>query len=759
MPAFNPTRASEATMADVVVDATQVVLTDNEDLKFGASTDAHMTYDTSDANANLLMCQLPEGAGANVPVFLLCCAAGTDPIGTDLGLFNGITQTTLAVLDADNDSYLAIDFSADDSPRIRAGGSATYWTSSTPVYVAAFSSLTQGSGIALSSTQTGALRSYADDAGASIGSSVRNILGRTLLTVDQSGGSIRSVMGQLKLATGVDVTTGIYTGVQGYVELAGTHVAQTGATFSCIDASLEITTSLTVDSGGEACGIHVETTGAGTITNNGTCAAILIDKASGAASWPVGINLVSSTCTTGIAIGTCTDGITIGTCTDGITITGATGYALDVQTSGQVRLGVQGTGIPTATATPFAVEIHAETGETELTAGDTGLTCGIRCRYEVSVDQTKQISFEAIDARLRPKKDLADGNHCGINGTIEASESGTVLSGTATTVRSGGFFSLDFDANVSITSGWLCGVTIDSSVHGDVSMASCTFCGLRIKTSSGKEVWEHGIYLDDDSAATGITLGTTTTYGIDVGSSATGIAFTGTYTGNVIDFSNATIDPTGSNGPCFIRAGTYASPIDYGADNHQSGMIRLYSTCAGDNTSYDRGLFVCTKTTGAKGAFPVAGLAEANNTGTGPKKLQAAQFIAHLGADNSASHLATLGGDSTAGMYGAWLKITAGGSCVCDSGSRCAPAWIDNQMSGTISGEEYGIFATTGASRPDAFIGFETTSSGYDQLLYFDETFNAGAGTCVTGDAVPATQDARIKVYYNGTQYYLPLYR
>jgi len=249
--------------------------------------------------------------------------------------------------------------------------------------------------------------------------------------------------------------------------------------------------------------------------------------------------------------------------------------------------------------------------------------------------------------------------------------------------------------------------------------------------------------------------------GITVGSATTGIDFGGTYTGNAIDFSNTTIAPTGSNGPCLIRAGTYASPVDLGADEDQSGMIRLYSTTSADGTSYDRGLFVCTKTTGSKGAFPVAGLAEANNTtGNGPTKLQAAQFIAHLGADGSASKMASLGGDATAGMYGAWLKVTAGSNCTASSGSRVAPAWIDNQMSGTVSGEEYGIFATTGASRPDAFIGFETTSSGYDQLFYFDETYNSGAGTCVTTDAVPGSnQDARIKVYYNGTQYYLPLYR
>ncbi len=244
-------------------------------------------------------------------------------------------------------------------------------------------------------------------------------------------------------------------------------------------------------------------------------------------------------------------------------------------------------------------------------------------------------------------------------------------------------------------------------------------------------------------------------------STVTGIDLTGTYSGNAIDFSDATIVPAGSNGPCLIRAGTYASPIDYGASNNQSGMIRIYSTCSGDISSYDRGIFTYCETTGAKAVYPLASLAEANNTGTGPKVLGAAQLIAHLGAQSSGATLTTLGGTANllCGMYAAQLKVAASGTAVCDSGSRIACAWIDNQMSGTVTGEEFGIFATTGASRPDAFIGFSTNSSGYSQFLSFDSTFNSGAGTCVTTDSVPGTQDARIKVYYNGAQYYLPLYR
>ncbi len=247
--------------------------------------------------------------------------------------------------------------------------------------------------------------------------------------------------------------------------------------------------------------------------------------------------------------------------------------------------------------------------------------------------------------------------------------------------------------------------------------------------------------------------------GFSIGGTTTAIAFEGTYTGNVIDFGGATIDPTGSGGPCFIRLGTYGSPYDYGNDDHQSGVIRIYTTCDG-SASYDRGLFAYTETTEAKGAYPIAGLAEANNTGTGPSAVGAGQFIAHLGAQSSGAHLATLGSGAEilCGMYGAWLKVAASGTAVCDSGSRIAPLWCDNQMSGTVTGEEFGIFATTGASKPDAFIGFSTKSSGYDQLFNFDSSFNSGAGTCVETSSVGGSQSARIRMKYDGTQYYIQLY-
>ena len=230
--------------------------------------------------------------------------------------------------------------------------------------------------------------------------------------------------------------------------------------------------------------------------------------------------------------------------------------------------------------------------------------------------------------------------------------------------------------------------------------------------------------------------------------------FTGAFSDDCLDFTDAELAHTGSNGPCFIRAGTYASPVT-NADEDQSGFIRLYGATTADGSSYDRGVFVCLQTTGIKGIFPVSGLAEVKaQTGAGPTKAQAAQFIAMLQDDTS--KLATLGGDATAGMYGAWLKVGSVVGSVSSSGSRVAPLWVDNQMNGTVSGEEYGIFATTGGTKPDAFIGFETTSSGWGNFLAFDET-SYDQDPIVSADLTGSTKKY-LKVDFNGTAYGIHLW-
>ena len=240
-----------------------------------------------------------------------------------------------------------------------------------------------------------------------------------------------------------------------------------------------------------------------------------------------------------------------------------------------------------------------------------------------------------------------------------------------------------------------------------------------------------------------------------------GLDMQGSYTNAAIDFTDVTLNHSGSSGPVMLRAGTYGSPVT-SSDAGQSGMIRLYgrnSALTDDEASgfYDRGLFVTLKTTGAKGIFPIAGLAEVEATvsGNGPTSVMAGQFISHL--LETGSKLANTTGVN--GMYASWFKITAIDGASTGATSKKAVLGLDNQMSGNndAPGEEYTIFATTGGLQPDAYIGFETSSSGWDNFLYFDETaFDQDPVVSATVDG--GTQDRYLKVSLNGTAYAIALY-
>jgi len=237
----------------------------------------------------------------------------------------------------------------------------------------------------------------------------------------------------------------------------------------------------------------------------------------------------------------------------------------------------------------------------------------------------------------------------------------------------------------------------------------------------------------------------------------TGIIFDGTvsFTGdsaNAIEFSSYTPDADGSSGAALLRAGTYTAPLTE-STNYQGGIFRMYLETSGVS-SYNKGAFICLKTTGAKGIHGVCSLVEVlAQAAAGPTSVYAGQFVAHL---NSATAKIASGGGLPE-LVGIWTKITSSvGSTIAASTRACA-LWVDNQLNGTVSGEEYGIFATCGGSKVDAFIGFETTSSGWTNLFYFDETAYdqdpIGTATISGG-----TADKYLKVSLNGTAYGIQLY-
>lgn len=226
-----------------------------------------------------------------------------------------------------------------------------------------------------------------------------------------------------------------------------------------------------------------------------------------------------------------------------------------------------------------------------------------------------------------------------------------------------------------------------------------------------------------------------------------GLEFVGTYSNHILDFSKVAV----SSGAELIRAGSYAAPIAVGTGN---GLIYMYAETNAESGAY-AGTFLFVRTTKAAAAIAESALAEGFSTVNYPSGLQGGQFMAGL---REGAGLAALIG-ATDGMYGIWAKVYALTTSVVQAGSRVAALWVDNQMSCVCSGEEYGIFATTGGSKPDAFVGFETTSSGWAQLFYFDETaYNkepvVSTGCNITGDAQSVPY---LKVLVNATQYGIPL--
>lgn len=360
-----------------------------------------------------------------------------------------------------------------------------------------FSSITAGSGIQITSSVTSVHSIFSDDGGANIGSSVRGVRSRTLLTLDQSAGTIRSLQGQLKLVDLIDVATGVYTSLQGYLELAGTHITSSGATLSCIDASLEITTLLTTASGGTACGIRVETTGAGTITNNGRCAGIVIEAASGAADWPVGILMTGLDVIVGLQIG--------------------------------AQANVKDSGVVLASGRTGALKVYTDDSGSSVATSSRG----ILSRTLLTVDQAGG-TIRALQGQLKALNlvDVGTGVYTALQGYVELAGTHIASStGTLSCIDA----SLEIATSLTIASGgFACGIRVETTGAGTITNNG-TCAGIIIQKASGAASWPVGLLIDTSDSVIGIEISTCTT----------GITFTGAMTDGIL-FTAATFAPNTS---------------------------------------------------------------------------------------------------------------------------------------------------------------------------------------------------------------------
>lgn len=182
----------------------------------------------------------------------------------------------------------------------------------TPILIGVKHTDTAGSGLPIPSTDDwGGIRVFTDDAGISISDSVRCIQSRTLLTVAQAAGTVRGIQGQFKIVGTTNFDTGVYTPVQGYIEVAGTtHTVAAAGILTCFDASIECGDGSTVTPTGYLSGYRAELTGGSGTLNAGLSSAFLATNAS-TQVWAYGMYLEASAITTGIYIGACTTGINL----------------------------------------------------------------------------------------------------------------------------------------------------------------------------------------------------------------------------------------------------------------------------------------------------------------------------------------------------------------------------------------------------------------------------------------------------------------
>jgi hypothetical protein len=317
--------------------------------------------------------------------------------------------------------------------------------------------------LALATAQLGALRVFSDDGGVNIADSVRGAQSRTLLTVAQSAGTIRALQGQLRVVSGVNVATGIYTALQGYLELAGAHTSSAGATLSAIDASLECGAVVTAT--GEVFGVHVECTGAGSLTGAGTCAGIGITTG-GTPVWPVGLFIAPLAVTTAISVGT--------------------------------KANLAGSGVVIPSTDDFgAVRIFTDDNGANIADS----VRAVQSRTLLTISQSAG-TVRALQGQLKALTgvNFDTGVYTPVQGYIE-------LAGTHT-VSAAGILSC-FDASIEIgtaltATGYVAG--FKAELTGSGTCAAGLDCGFLVTNAAGAAVWTHGLYVEAAAADIGIKM-------------------------------------------------------------------------------------------------------------------------------------------------------------------------------------------------------------------------------------------------------------
>jgi hypothetical protein len=228
-----------------------------------------------------------------------------------------------------------------------------------------------------------------------------------------------------------------------------------------------------------------------------------------------------------------------------------------------------------------------------------------------------------------------------------------------------------------------------------------------------------------------------------------GINMTGTYSDHVID-----IQPSASLGDYkAIYIGTWGTEAEM---NDGGGLFRIYGKVGAGGTA-TANIFVRTLTEST--SPPISAQfytdVDAIDSASAPHTMDGIDVFALINDNKYFAEPANDSLDMLQGMRAIWAKVGAGtGSHIY---GNVATIWVDNQINCAVTGREYGIFSTTGGSKPDAWAGFETTSSGWSYLFDFDKTAY-DKDPVGSGNASGGSKDYYLKVNINGVAYGIQLY-
>jgi len=226
------------------------------------------------------------------------------------------------------------------------------------------------------------------------------------------------------------------------------------------------------------------------------------------------------------------------------------------------------------------------------------------------------------------------------------------------------------------------------------------------------------------------------------GTKAIGLEMAGTYSGHMIYLHPTTL----STGKRALRIGDYGTEVEMAGGD---GLIRTYGkVTSGTSISaleFNWGFTTCTAS-----IIGQQMQIESHAATPGPTTVMVADFIAGL----DAGHYLATSPAVTDGMFGARCKVYADVSSVCNG--NVAALWLDSQMCCAVGGIEASILATTGGTVPDAFVRFQTNSSGWANLLYFDSLMAPVSASATALNGI--TTSHKIAVYISGVgTVYIPV--